>query len=766
MKRLVFLLIFALIFFTACDLFEDDDNGGTGPDLEPTMETYEVSGQLNLNQNATVDNSELQVVTFASDADIQADGSFNVETSEADNYQVMFINHKTSNNPVYLGLYNPQIREISASDSTTALALTLFNPYLIYSDFSQRTDYLEAVQMNPKFTELLNHLDIAYQTDAATALDYETNPVIYQLAAQLMKETLESFGSEMSKPAENPPYIEPGEGSNVNFVNQRHVWYAAGIYPNDEELADVATMDRQVTMFSYQLGWPPIITTTPEYTPYDLGDGYFKIWMTKGGDFSKIGQWDDPEGRATLLNTGQAVLYVLELIIGNLPMPDMVALGEQLSIDAALGYQLAADIAQGNTEGFITHMFQLISENADDIAFWAWQEAHGDAARHFVMAASNIFSNVNLVFQFMGYGNEQGPFFWDLVYAPREVTYYITQEGGEIVSEEENNPPVAEFTIDPPAGIVGTEFNFNAADSYDDMDMTNELLFRWDWKTNNDWTNWSTLHSAMHTYNEAGSYQVTLQVKDSGGLIGSNTHTVNVGGGAGTATHVKLFRDNLPWDTNAMVTMLEELGFTEGVGENTYEIIPSTQMDVTPLIPGEDLVIISNDQNQTFYNNYAASQVRFSNFVYMGGSLFWEACDEGWAGGSIVGAGIVLPGNITTNFDYDYWNYVTDQNLPLVAGLPNDMDHNYASHESFGNVPDGTTVYTIDEAGNPTLIEFNLGGGWILMTGQPLEHQYTHIYGANDMEELLPRIVSYFTGVEFENKLTPQLQNSTRTTTR
>jgi hypothetical protein len=52
------------------------------------------------------------------------------------------------------------------------------------------------------------------------------------------------------------------------------------------------------------------------------------------------------------------------------------------------------------------------------------------------------------------------------------------------------------------------------------------------------------------------------------------------------------------------------------------------------------------------------------------------------------------------------------------------------------------------------------------MTGQPLEHQYTHIYGANDMEELLPRIVSYFTGVEFENKLTPQLQNSTRTTTR
>ena len=74
------------------------------------------------------------------------------------------------------------------------------------------------------------------------------------------------------------------------------------------------------------------------------------------------------------------------------------------------------------------------------------------------------------------------------------------------------------------------------------------------------------------------------------------------------------------------------------------------------------------------------------------------------------------------------------------------MDHNYASHESFSNLPDGTTVYCVDESNNPTLIEFNLGGGWIIVTGQPLEHQYENIYGASDMEKLLPRIVSYFTG--------------------
>lgn len=74
------------------------------------------------------------------------------------------------------------------------------------------------------------------------------------------------------------------------------------------------------------------------------------------------------------------------------------------------------------------------------------------------------------------------------------------------------------------------------------------------------------------------------------------------------------------------------------------------------------------------------------------------------------------------------------------------MDHNYASHESFSNLPNGTTVYCTDSLGTPTLIEFNLGSGWVIVSGQPLEHQYDRIYGQADMEKLLPRIVAYFTG--------------------
>jgi hypothetical protein len=188
------------------------------------------------------------------------------------------------------------------------------------------------------------------------------------------------------------------------------------------------------------------------------------------------------------------------------------------------------------------------------------------------------------------------------------------------------------------------------------------------------------------------------------------------------------------------------LGFTAGPGPNQYEIIPSDIMVMTPLVPGQDLVIVSNDQAQTFYDNYAATMIKFGNFALSGGSLFLEACDGGWNRGTMANAGVILPGDVHTNFLIDGWNYVVNPQLPIVAGLPLAMDHNYASHEWFSNLPEDATIYCVDGMGHPTLVEYNLGLGWVLMSGQPLEHQYDRLFGPPDMERLLPRIIAYFTG--------------------
>ena len=217
--------------------------------------------------------------------------------------------------------------------------------------------------------------------------------------------------------------------------------------------------------------------------------------------------------------------------------------------------------------------------------------------------------------------------------------------------------------------------------------------------------------------------------------------------GYGSASRIKLFRDNLPWDSYAMDNMLAENGFTLGSGTKQYQILSSYVMDTVTLVPGVDLVIISNDQVQTFYDNYRIAQAHINEFIYCGGTIFWEVCDLGWAEGSIEEAGITLPGEVDISPDYDLTNYITSSQLQLIAGLDSVLDGRYASHEGFTNLPAGAVVYTVDSRDLPTLVTYGYGVGWVVMTGQPLEYSYDRIDSLNS-GYLLPRVVRFLLGLD------------------
>ncbi len=758
MKRILsILLITSVLIFILISCSEDKDSP-IAPKDDSGLIMEERNGFLILPDGSTINYDELEVVTFGGSSDIDHEGYFSVNAPTASTYQVITFLSKNDGRPVFLGLYDPLDDTVVASLESTALALMLFNPMLIYSDQALRIEYLDAVQQNYRFELLLDNLREHYQTNAEMALDNNANPVAYQLVVQITKDTMELLDHQERSTYRNqePPTINNANGNYIEFENPRHVWYAAGIRPGGGNTSDVVTVNRQKTLYSFDWGWPPVSYTEPARTNYLLGNGYFEIFITRGFDFSKINQWNDPAGRATLLNTAQSIIYFIELIIGSLPESNLQNIHNYINISPGRAADLSLNMSQGAPQDFLINFCRLIDDNADEISLWIWQDLLPNAATNYLRVSSRLTRNVALAFRLFGYSDEQSAFFLDLIHAPNEITYFITQENGMIVSTDLNEPPKPSFSISPPAGIVGTEFVFDASTTSDDHDDLENLYYRWDWESDGIWdTGWIAGNPiATHSYNEPGAYQVTLEVRDSGQLTSSVSRNLNVGGGAGTATRVKLFRDVLPWNTNAMVDMLEALGFEEqvedGDDEYTYQIIPSTEFGTVPLIPGDDLIIISNDQNQGFYNNYADSQLRFTNFVNNGGSLFWQACDQGWAGGSISEAGIVLPGNITAKLNLDRWNYVVDHNLPLVAALPDSMQHNYASHESFVDLPDGVTVYTVDSDGDATLIEFNIGAGWIVFTGQPLEHQY--VYSSGGMEKLLSRIVSHFTGKEMPDE--------------
>ena len=752
----IFLVIAVLctpILLSGCG---DDKNPLEPEPRIPTMQKETRTGVLDLS-TSNLEPKDLKVITFADESHLDNEGKFSILAPEADKPQLIFFNSRSTNNPIYIGLYDPSTQETEANVQSTALALTLINPYLISSSAEQRQEYIEAVRQNPRFEELVSLLQDAYQTEPTTALDYDSNPIVFQAVVQLMKETVESLSVPAAPAAPgflvgDPPYIEDADGNNIVFINPRYVYYTAGVYPNaGNQLKDIVTINRKEEIL--QFGWNPLNwgRASPEETTYSLGDGYFHLYLTRGFDFKDPKSFFNlghPEGLATLNNLGQTVLYILEVLVGKLPVPPIKDLPQHLKLDFENTHSLSTSLVERDMTGVITAFCGLLIENREAIVIWVWQSTENKGAAIFMNTGLNLLKKIMFGFEALGYINEQVPFVKDLIFAPRTVSYYVTQRNGELTATEQNSPPQAEFSFDPPAGIVGTVFRFDATSTVDNRDNVAALEFRWDWETDGTWdTGWRQDPAATHIYEESGSYTVNLEVRDTQGLVGSITHILSVGGGAGTATHIKLFRDNLPWDSNAMVVALEALGFTEGQGAHTYEIIGSSEMVTVPLIPGEDLVIISNDQNQNFYNNYAASQIRFRNFVHTGGSLFFGACDRGWANGSISNAAIVLPGNITITQRFDPTNLVAQLGLPLVDGLPETLKGNYASHEGFTDLPDGTIVYCRDTTERATLVEFNLGGGWMIVTGQPLEWGYDR-HEEYSIGLVLPRVISHFTGLD------------------
>jgi len=204
--------------------------------------------------------------------------------------------------------------------------------------------------------------------------------------------------------------------------------------------------------------------------------------------------------------------------------------------------------------------------------------------------------------------------------------------------------------------------------------------------------------------------------------------------------HVVVFCAVPPWGLNVFKDPLYGLGFTYGPDSGQWEYASINVMGIKPLNPYHDLVIIINDQDQRFYDSLAANHSYFYNFVNSGGKMIWEAADLGMNKGSMVGAGVKFPSGIIYGNAFHKYNKIPNPSLPLVSGLKSPLYGTSASHISFGNLPAESIIYCTDPDGKPTLFEFLLGHGKILVTGQPWE--FAWIYG-QDVGPLLYRSYAY-----------------------
>ncbi len=92
-----------------------------------------------------------------------------------------------------------------------------------------------------------------------------------------------------------------------------------------------------------------------------------------------------------------------------------------------------------------------------------------------------------------------------------------------------NTAPSAAVVINPVSGDTSTVFTADASGSSDTEDSASQLQVRFDFETDGTWdTNYSTTKTASHQYSQAGTYTVTAEVKDTGGLTDTATWQVTV----------------------------------------------------------------------------------------------------------------------------------------------------------------------------------------------------------------------------------------------
>ncbi len=92
-----------------------------------------------------------------------------------------------------------------------------------------------------------------------------------------------------------------------------------------------------------------------------------------------------------------------------------------------------------------------------------------------------------------------------------------------------NHEPLAEFDVNVMSGNLSTVFEFDALMSWDWEDNGTDLEFRWDWNNDRRWDlEWSPSRLATNQFYEKGEHIVTMQVRDSQGLISETTMVISV----------------------------------------------------------------------------------------------------------------------------------------------------------------------------------------------------------------------------------------------
>jgi len=752
--------------------------------LNPPNTKY-VQGMITLPVGSPLQVSSLSIVSILSESPISGNNAFSLNVINQQQGQIVFVTNQ--NGDVIMPAYVPSnavlTNNAQINSTQAALGMILLNPYLMVLPKNNREQIIQDAQQNLLFAQLVGEIEVALVQEPQNLMNYSVFPQIFKDSLTIGINVLKSYGVNIAHSPSakhqaimsaaivgnnNDPHLEDVSGSDINFVNPKMIFYGVEVTNNSGQEIKTELVEGKESLESVQFGWPPVYQTPAVTDEYNLGDGTFNIRFYKGLNWTEPNwlSFKSANGKATWANFLKPVCLALDALaycpLNNGDIKALVSLPDEPNIP---GMELLSRHIQDEFDPLqlLSNIVEKAHDNWPEITKWIWKQWPGITSISYLSLTKNMLDKLFIAMPAIDVANTDIPLVYDLVTAPGNLGYSIQQTNGVLYEVSKTIPPTAVINVSTASPVVDETVTFDASQSFDDHDASNALRVRWDFNGDNvPDTTWSTNKTATYVYSNSGTNKIKLEVMDTDGLIGTAAFYLNVRNNQaqGSSMHIKLFRDSLPWDSNAFETMMQTLNITANSQPRQYEILSSADMSTNILQPAVDLVIISNDQNQNFYNNLAANYSRFERFARNGGTILWEACDNGWAEGSMQTAGLTLPGGVTYSFNPDEYNNILDTTTaPLTRGLPNPITGDFASHEDFSNLPAGTIIYATDVTYNsPTLVEYRYGSGWIVLTANPLEWGYDRL-DTYTMGQLYPRIIEYALGmpINFSAQSSPKI---------
>ncbi|MCA9958432.1 MAG: hypothetical protein KC443_05335, partial [Anaerolineales bacterium] len=177
---------------------------------------------------------------------------------------------------------------------------------------------------------------------------------------------------------------------------------------------------------------------------------------------------------------------------------------------------------------------------------------------------------------------------------------------------------------------------------------------------------------------------------------------------------VLIIQDSYPWGYDVIQQILNAHGIA-------YDQVDSSMMATLDL-SAYDLIIVPGVQPTNFYLNWNTYIDRFEDYVMSGGAL--------WLSGT-TGDTPLVPGGLVNHYGPDDYNDVQLPDHPWVVGVPNLISGSSASHNYFTNLPGNALVVAESSVyGEATLVDYEMGVGRILLTGQTLEIAWAYGWDA------------------------------------